>query len=552
MEVLASNSQAARRRFLSPEREKAESTASVTMDVDDVWASMNGDNCASGRSVADILVSAERKKTKPKKNEAKQIGSSAKVVSNPTTVVASSMLDKSAAVTQGADVRVSIEAKDMRIRIMRLVECIGSSDVDVGLRKSSLQKLHRTLFVDFSMTEGDYSEVFRDIAKAIFKRFADPVEKCREVAFGITRAFFEHSGDLVVVLGYFIPALMQRMPDGMAYDQDMKVFVFDKELHEAYRRGKAVDRQDKGDSLNSYAVVETSEEIRLLGCSVLVTLIRKLCSQGAASVLHPYFYDMVIFLQAQLRDPFAETKIAACAALEFLTTVDEFNTGLVYFAVGLVRSLLPVLRHRHAKVRVAALGALKACLSVPDRAKLRGAGTEAIPDLVGFREENVLQISAFYKSDVQINHLAELACDTSVQVREKMVEMLTVLLTEIGDRYDHQTRLLPYLLDSLTDDAPTVATAAIKCLQLCGKQYEEEHPDEIIERRQYGVDGDHRINLDKALPHPFSERPRIGVRLYVRGNTKRFLAALVNELTNWVSQVGTIFPSILYIYFFFP
>ena len=46
---------------------------------------------------------------------------------------------------------------------------------------------------------------------------------------------------------------------------------------------------------------------------------------------------------------------------------------------------------------------------------------------------------------------------------------------------------------------------------------------------------DDRINLDKPLPAPFTERPRIGMRLYIRGLSKRFLAALVAELTNWVS-----------------
>lgn len=500
--------------------------------MEDTWASMKAESCVKeDRSVADILgkIAAQKKKTTERKMPPRVIKMEQK---QEQTVAALTVANAAATVAA----KVCIDAKDMRLKIMRLVECISAAD-DVGLRRTSLLKLHRTLFEDFTMTEGDYSEIFREVAKPVFKRFADAVEKCREVAFRITQAFFEHSADLVLVLGYFIPALMQRIPDGMAYDEDMKVFVFDKETHEAYRRGKAVDRQDKGEALKSYAVVETSEEIRLWGCNVLGTLIRKLSSQGAASVLHPYFYDIVIFLQAQLRDPYAETKIAACAILDFLTTIDEFNTGLNFFAVGLVRAVLPVLRHRHAKVRVSALVALKSCMTVPDRAKLRGAGTEAIPDLVGFREENVLQIAAFYKADVQINYLAELACDTSVQVREKMVEMLLVLLTEIGDRYDHQTRLLPYLLDFLTDDAPTVATAAFKCLQLCGKQYEDEHPDEIIERRQYGVDGDHRINLEKPLPLPFTERPRIGVRLYVRGNTKRFLTALVNELTNWVSQV---------------
>jgi hypothetical protein len=46
---------------------------------------------------------------------------------------------------------------------------------------------------------------------------------------------------------------------------------------------------------------------------------------------------------------------------------------------------------------------------------------------------------------------------------------------------------------------------------------------------------DDRINLDKRLPPPFQERPRLGMRLYIRGTCKRFLSALVAELTNWVS-----------------
>ena len=61
-------------------------------------------------------------------------------------------------------------------------------------------------------------------------------------------------------------------------------------------------------------------------------------------------------------------------------------------------------------------------------------------DLVGFREENVLQVSAFYRADVQINYLAELVSDSSVPVKESVVQMLGEFMTEMGDRYDHQTR----------------------------------------------------------------------------------------------------------------
>lgn len=47
-------------------------------------------------------------------------------------------------------------------------------------------------------------------------------------------------------------------------------------------------------------------------------------------------------------------------------------------------------------------------VKVPDRAKVKGAGTSAIVDLVGFREDNVLPVAAFYgKGDTTVNYLAE-------------------------------------------------------------------------------------------------------------------------------------------------
>lgn len=63
--------------------------------------------------------------------------------------------------------------------------------------------------------------------------------------------------------------------------------------------------------------------------------------------------------------------------------------------------------------------------------------------------------------------------------------------------------------------------------QVCGAEYERENADAVIERRQYGVDGDTRANHTAPLPHPFTQRPRIGVRLYVRGLAKRFLKPLL-------------------------
>ena len=205
--------------------------------------------------------------------------------------------------------------------------------------------------------------------------------------------------------------------------------------------------------------------------------------------------------------------------------------------MALVRSLLPILRHRLAKVRAAACSCVRACIMVPDLDKCKGAGSDCIPELIGFREENNLSVASFYTAEIRLNYLAELVTDTSVTVKERLVDLLTSLLTIMQDRYDHQTRLVPYLLDLMTDPAPHIAEASLNCLKVCGQMYEEEHMDDILEKRQYGVDGDEaKLNLDRPPITPFKERPRIGVRLYVRGNVKRFITALVNELTNWVTK----------------
>eukprot|EP01041_Mallomonas_annulata_P011277 gene11277-23590_t len=437
-----------------------------------------------------------------------------------------------------AFVQVQIDAQEMILKIGRDINLINSEkDME---RRRGLASLQRTLFIEHKMNPNDYSEVFRDICKTIFKRYSDSIEKCRELALTITQNFFKVISDMVPILPYFMPAIMQRLPPGLGYDEEMKVFIHDIEAHEEYRRGKAVDRQDKDGitSIQIHKIIETSEEIRLLLCQTLAILVKRIDSLGASTVLHPYFQEIVIYSQAQLRDPFPELKVEACILIQHLAEQEPYVTGMKYFAVALVRAVLPVLRHRHAKVRVAAVSSLKSCIMIPDRDKRKGAGTEAIQDLVGFREDNVLPVAGFYKTDVQVNYLAEIVQDTSIQVRERVVDMLMTLLTVLEDRYDHQTRLLPYLLDLLTDDVCSISDVALHCLKVCGKLYEDEyaHADDIIEKRQYGVDGDLRINLDKPLPRPFTERPRIGIRLYVRGNTARFLKALMNELTNWTSH----------------
>jgi hypothetical protein len=80
-------------------------------------------------------------------------------------------------------------------------------------------------------------------------------------------------------MGFYFPSLMQRIPGGL-YDEELKVLVNDIESQEAFKRGRAVDRQDKGGAggLLTHTVVEGSKEVRYLLCRSLDTLISRLLS----------------------------------------------------------------------------------------------------------------------------------------------------------------------------------------------------------------------------------------------------------------------------------
>ncbi len=415
------------------------------------------------------------------------------------------------------------------------------SDSDVTTRKRALQHLHKALTMEYKLeVEREYNTVFHDICKPLFKRYSDPVEKCRELAHQITKYFFQRCQDFVPVLGYYFPALVQRLPKDIGFDEDMKIFVLDKEAHLAFKRGKAVDRQDKmySPEICHVPFIENSEEIRFASIQALNALLIRVQELDCQPIMHAYFEDTLSILQIHIHDSNPEMKVLVIEALDSMAKISDYELGFKYYGVGLIRALLPQLKHRQLKVRSAAIAAIHHIMIVPDRAKRKASGSDAIMDLVGFREDNVLPIAAFYKAEVTFNYLAELVSDKSTVVRETLVSFLTALLTEIDDRYDHQQRLLPYILDLLTDEIPSIAQSALNCLKICGKQYEEEHFEEILQKKQYNVDGNDKINLEKPFPPPFTEsgRPSIGVRLYVRGNSKRFLQALVNELTNWVAH----------------
>ena len=168
----------------------------------------------------------------------------------------------------------------------------------------------------------------------------------------------------------------------------MEIFVQDHQMHELFKRGGATSRQDRASHIGMM-FVEPNEELRLELCQTFTCLMRGIVAANAERSLDAYYADIILSLQTSLSDPFPDVRIETSRLLVQLLRIPHYEQGAKYFATGLARSTLANCRHRNTNVIIAALDLFEASVCVPDRAKVKGAGTAALTDLVGFREENV-------------------------------------------------------------------------------------------------------------------------------------------------------------------
>lgn len=386
--------------------------------------------------------------------------------------------------------------------------------------------------------------VLDTVGTSLFKLISDSSEKCRLLSIEIIQLLLLSRLNLGKHVAYLMPAIFSRMPTTQ-HDPELNMFIQDKQSLDFYKRGgatlleqqKRVLTRSEGSSCSSS--IESCEEIRFGLVNLLETVIRSCLNLGVLSFLDAYFTDIVFALESSLADPFHQVKIKSADILKNIVRIPNWEVAAKHYATALARASLVLMRHRKHNVRIAGITMFEACVCVPDREKIKGAGSDAILDLVGFKEENVLPISAFYSAEngVNVNILAELTTDGHASVRLECCKVLSFLICYLPNRYDFTQRFLPYLLNFYNDDFDFVRNQAMLAIENCGRQYEVEHPDEVIERKQYGIDGDDRCNFEGEFPEPIKQRPSIGTRLFVRSNSKRFFSALLGELNNWIPKV---------------
>ena len=133
---------------------------------------------------------------------------------------------------------------------------------------------------------------------------------------------------------------------------------------------------------HAVTVVEPSEEVRLANCELVRAIVDAGIRNDVMTMLHPYLNDIVLTAQSCAIDPYPALRVRGYALVSLLC-----NTSpdiVKHYAPGLVKQVMLGLDHRHSKVRLAALDCMDACVTCKDKAKVRGAGTESIVNLIGY------------------------------------------------------------------------------------------------------------------------------------------------------------------------
>ncbi|CAK9011892.1 Dynein axonemal assembly factor 5 (HEAT repeat-containing protein 2) [Durusdinium trenchii] len=137
--------------------------------------------------------------------------------------------------------------------------------------------------------------------------------------------------------------------------------------------------------------VEDSEEVRLQ----LGHFVASLLSRCSPTQIYSYIDEATGLIRAAAMDPFHEVKALACETM--ISFCYNHTEMLLHFALPLARSLTSCLTHNHAKLRIAGLRAVTACLwcGVPwpsrfgfrfgPRRMTRKGSVKLIPPVLQFR-----------------------------------------------------------------------------------------------------------------------------------------------------------------------
>eukprot|EP00913_Durusdinium_trenchii_P003937 g3646.t1 len=341
--------------------------------------------------------------------------------------------------------------------IQRDINCLSEENLSVRLQ--SLQKLERVLVKQIDTW------------------------KCRESAVKILRSLVENTSDLAAALPYIFPSLVARLGsedlDGVAH------------LPEIMRP----DPEQKPTEIAQ----PDSEEVRLQ----LGHFVASLLSRCSPTQIYSYIDEATGLIRAAAMDPFHEVKALACETM--ISFCYNHTEMLLHFALPLARSLTSCLTHNHAKLRIAGLRAVTACLWCG----IWKHNFEIFQVLMAWQDPNKVPIKAFYEGVTNVNYMSTLSFDRHPAVRRFWFETLAYWMLRCVDKVDLEPYIAPYLLTGLCDEneesssrAERIALEVFWLIEKIGEAYEAEHEEDLRKTKQYGFDYQWTYNGRASVPFP--------------------------------------------------
>ncbi|EFC50399.1 predicted protein [Naegleria gruberi] len=257
---------------------------------------------------------------------------------------------------------------------------------------------------------------------------------------------------------------------------------------------------------------EESEEVRVSLVKLMKLLIEKCTSIFEDA---DYLQAAIHFLEKAFED-FHAVKIEACGCVVSLC-LSLKETTIKLFSGSLIKKLVPHLKHQRFNVRSDVLEAIKHLVSC--------GSVEVLEELH--------------------SPLRELCLDRSSAVRQKLLDVVIDWTLNLRDKYSFQHNFVYYLVLLSSDEIDTISKSAFDYILEAGRQFENDHEDEVNETRMYDEDENNQIKSTvyedverlPKLPPVIIQRPLLGSRLLVgKKHLTKVINYLITDFEDWSLQ----------------
>ncbi|XP_055606065.1 dynein axonemal assembly factor 5 [Uranotaenia lowii] len=248
-------------------------------------------------------------------------------------------------------------------------------------------------------------------------------------------------------------------------------------------------------------IIEDSEEVRLLLLEQLELIIEKYSDPDGSrgDPLLKSYDGLIDILIKTLKDPFPAAQKQSCEIVKQLASA---TPSMHYRAEALVSPTVTVLKHRHSANRIAAIEAL-GVVSLHIRSN----------------SDSVLKI---------IVDISPLLMDSVPFVRRACGRVGCLMLMELRDRYSYFHRIMPLVLNCLTDDTAEVRDDILERWKKAGELYYVENEAELS-----------KAKLADLVPPNYPgeyERPTLPCRAIVQRSLK-IVELILHEMEEWKEDI---------------